>query len=98
MPSLEDEIEALTQLDEYRVQSAKRRDEGRKALAAWNCPWGSSNAPVLEQALAIRALLGHAGDDAGRRIADAVESLIQLPTAAAFASKPDEMPVLRAAR
>jgi ABC-type multidrug transport system fused ATPase/permease subunit len=34
MAALEDEIEVLSQLDEYRVQSAKRRDEGRKALAA----------------------------------------------------------------
>ncbi|MEA2344541.1 MAG: hypothetical protein QOF63_2710 [Thermoanaerobaculia bacterium] len=34
MAALEDEIVVLSQLDEYRVQSAKRRDEGRKALAA----------------------------------------------------------------
>ena len=27
MAALEDEIEVLSQLDEYRVQSAKRRDE-----------------------------------------------------------------------
>src|SRR5947209_17320047 len=99
MASLEEEIESLTQLDENRMRSEKLRDRGRDALGTWGRPWGDPQAPDLERALAVRALLGYASDNdetarhIAERLADSINYLKGLEPQKAFQSEPDEMPI-----
>src|SRR4051812_31783448 len=102
MRLLEDDVETLSQLDEYRVTSAELRDEGRKALAAsfsarqeW---WQDDEKKVgtLEKALAVRALLVHTPERYEPVTSELADALTKLTIYAAFDPEPDKMPFLRA--
>jgi hypothetical protein len=104
MRLLEDDVETLSQLDEYRVESANRRDEGRRALAAsfsekeeW---WEDDEKKVgtLQKALAVRALLTHTPERYEALASGLADELTKLTIYAAFDPEPDKMPFLRATR
>ena len=111
MLSLEDEIYVLEQLDAFRIESAVLRERGRKALAQslGNLHLASPHehkkrtrhdfdAPILEAALSVRALMAHSPDTYAVEVEPLIQYLIALPIERAFGANRDEMPILRAAR
>lgn len=98
MRSLDDDLEDLTELDGYRMQSAEWRDAGRWELANRK-EWQGLDAPLSEYSVTVRALRVHQPDknlEAVRRIL--AEQFDGLEIDRVFDAKPDDMPILRAAR
>lgn len=103
MALLEDEIDDLVVLDEYRIESARLRDKGREALARNALSHEpklcvNPDAPLSEDALTIRALLAHNPDDYDSEVQVIVDKLLGQRIRDAFSTRTDAMPVLRAAR
>src|ERR1043165_3817136 len=91
MLSLEDEIFVLEQLDAFRIESALLRERGRKALAhslsslQLASPRETKkrvrhdfDAPILEAALSVRALLAHSPDTYAAESEPLIQYLIAL--------------------
>lgn len=109
-PQLESEIDRLSDLDDWRVQAARMRDDGKNALrrnrpAAWyrrpkRSPAAEEEIFALEEASVIQALLCHtrpeeAPDEVMRSL---VASLERLLPGSMFDTTQESLPILRAAR
>jgi hypothetical protein len=100
MKPLEDDIEALRELDHWRVRAATLRNRGKKALRSDSISWAPTTALTLEDAAVLKALLVHSRSETDETNAAAARArrLEQIDAKAVFGSDVDQLPVLRAAR
>jgi hypothetical protein len=98
MPSLEDEIETLDQLDKLRISSAALRDEGRKALLERPTELWESAGDAVEDALVVKALCPRTPAPLPREVLPLINGLEQMRLEEFFDTEKDQVPILRAAR